>query len=276
MAAAVTRRVNALRVEAPAADLESGRGASEEAAKRAVDAKDDVWVAADEGDTASTGGGSRPLLFRTMKVKGRILHPYRFFIFARLIAVVAFFSWRVKHRRNHDCMWLWATSMVADTWFGFSWILNQLPKLRPIKRVPDLAALADQYGSSGEANLPGIDVFVTTVDPVDEPILYTVNTILSILATDYPVDRYACYLSDDGGTLVHYEAMVEVASFAPLWAPFCRKHSVEPRSPENYFGMKTQPYVGSMAGEFMRDHMRVRREYDEFNRLPFEHHPPTI
>jgi hypothetical protein len=77
MAAAVTRRVNALRVEAPAADVESGRGAPEEAAKRAVGAKDDVWVAADEGDTASTGGASRPLLFRTMKVKGSILHPYR-------------------------------------------------------------------------------------------------------------------------------------------------------------------------------------------------------
>ncbi|KAK1697746.1 hypothetical protein QYE76_014443 [Lolium multiflorum] len=263
MAAAVTRRVNALRVEAPAADVESGRGAPEEAAKRAVDAKDDVWVAADEGDTASTGGASRPLLFRTMKVKGSILHPYRFLIFMRLIAVVAFFAWRVKHR-NHDGMWLWATSMVADTWFGFSWILNQLPKLNPIKRVPDLAALADQYGSSGEANLPGIDIFVTTVDPVDEPILYTVNTILSILATDYPVDKYACYLSDDGGTLVHYEAMVEVASFAALWVPFCRKHCVEPRSPENYFAMKTQPYAGSMAGEFMRDHRRVRREYDDF------------
>ncbi|EEC80219.1 hypothetical protein OsI_22142 [Oryza sativa Indica Group] len=67
----------------------------------------------------------------------------------------------------------------------------------PIKRVPDLAVLADRH--SGE--LPGVDVFVTTVDPVDEPILYTVNTFLSILTTDYPVDRYVCYLSDDGGTL---------------------------------------------------------------------------
>ncbi|EAY92718.1 hypothetical protein OsI_14469 [Oryza sativa Indica Group] len=76
----------------------------------------------------------------------------------------------------------------------------------PIKRVPDLAALADRH--SGE--LPGVDVFVT------EPILYTVNTFLSILAADYPVDRYVCYLSDDGRTL----AMVEVAKFAELWAPF--------------------------------------------------------
>lgn len=186
----------------------------------------------------------------------------RFFILVRLVAIVAFFAWRIEHR-NRDGVWLWATSMVADVWFGFSWLLNQLPKLNPVKRVPDLAALADSSSGSDD-NLPGIDIFVTTVDPVDEPILYTVNTILSILATDYPVDKYACYLSDDGATLVHYEAMLEVANFAVLWVPFCRKHCVEPRAPESYFGMKTQPYIGGMAGEFMKDHRRVRREYDEF------------
>jgi mixed-linked glucan synthase len=107
-------------------------------------------------------------------------------ILLRLIAIIAFFIWRIKHK-NHDGVWLWKMSMAGDVWFGFSWLLNQLPKLNPIKRVPDLAAIREQYGSSTstESKLPGIDVFVTTVDPVDEPILYTVNSILSILATDY-------------------------------------------------------------------------------------------
>lgn len=194
----------------------------------------------------------------------------RFVILVRLVAIVAFFIWRIRNR-NRDGVWLWAMSMVGDVWFGFSWVLNQLPKLNPIKRVPDLAAIRDQYeqpsASGGESNnkLPGIDVFLTTVDPVDEPILYTVNSVLSILATDYPVDKYACYLSDDGGALVHYEAMLEVASFARLWAPFCRKHSVEPRAPESYFGAKRrQPYTGSVQGEFTSDHRRMRREYEEF------------
>ena len=168
-------------------------------------------------------------------------------ILLRLIAIIALFIWRTRNR-NRDGVWLWATSMVGDVWFGFSWVLNQLPKLNPIKRVPDLAAIRDQHESStsGESNLPGIDVFLATVDPVDEPVLYTVNSVLSILATDYPVEKYACYLSDDGGTLVHYEAMLEVASFAKLWIPFCRKHGVEPRAPESYFGVKRQPYTGSM------------------------------
>ncbi|CAN6219181.1 unnamed protein product [Urochloa humidicola] len=271
MAAAVTRRINAaLHVEATgngAADGESRRDsgvAYSPTAKRINDAKDnDVWVPVQEGDVPVDS--SRPLLFRTMKVKGTILHPYRFVILLRLIAVIAFFIWRIRHK-NRDGVWLWTMSMVGDVWFGFSWVLNQLPKLNPIKRVPDIAAIRDQYESSvpGESKLPGIDVFVTTVDPVDEPILYTVNSILSILATDYPVEKNACYLSDDGGTLVHYEAMFEVANFAKLWVPFCRKHSVEPRAPENYFGVKRQPYMGSMQEEFMSDHRRVRREYEEF------------
>uniref|UniRef100_A0A0D9X061 Glycosyltransferase 2-like domain-containing protein n=1 Tax=Leersia perrieri TaxID=77586 RepID=A0A0D9X061_9ORYZ len=215
------------------------------------------WVRAEE---AKAGEDGQPPLFRTYKIRGFLLHPYRLLILLRVIAVVAFFAWRIRHK-SHDDGWLWTLSVVGDVWFGFSWLLNQLTQLNPIKRVPDLAALADRHGSK---ELPGIDVFVTTVDPVDEPILYTVNSILSILAADYPVDKYACYLSDDGGTLVHYEAMVEVAKFAELWVPFCRKHCVEPRAPENYFAMKTQAYKGGVPGEFVSDHRRVRREYEEF------------
>ncbi|KAL6657842.1 hypothetical protein ACP70R_005622 [Stipagrostis hirtigluma subsp. patula] len=274
MAAAVTRRVHgSLHVE-PAngngvANVESwhnSAAADSPMIKRNNAAMDnDVWVAMEEGDMsgASSGDSSRPLLFRTMKVKGSILHPYRFLILLRLISIIAFFVWRIEHK-NHDGVWLWTMSMVADVWFGFSWLLNQLPKLNPIKRVPDIAALEEQCDSSGESKLPGVDIFVTTVDPVDEPILYTVNSILSILATDYPVDKYACYLSDDSGTLIHYEAMFEIANFAKLWVPFCRKHRVEPRAPENYFVVKKQPDLGSMQEEFMSDHRRVRREYEEF------------
>ncbi|KAJ1276967.1 hypothetical protein BS78_05G257600 [Paspalum vaginatum] len=268
MAAAVTRRINnaSLHVEPTSGNGESRRDSEADDPARPNRINDamesDVWVAVKEGDMPADS--SRPLLFRTMKVKGSILHPYRLLILLRLIAIVSFFIWRIR-RRNHDGVWLWAMSMVGDVWFGFSWVLNQFPKLNPIKRVPDLTAIRDQYEStSGECRLPGIDVFVTTVDPVDEPILYTVNSILSILATDYPVEKHACYLSDDGGTLVHYEAMFEVASFAKLWVPFCRKHSVEPRAPESYFGVKRRVYTGSMQEELMSDHRRVRREYEEF------------
>jgi hypothetical protein len=88
-AAAVTRRVNAiasLDVEATngvVAGEESRRSSSaaddSPVAKRIDDAaaKDnDVWVAIQEGDMPA-GNSSQPVLFRTMKVKGSILHPYR-------------------------------------------------------------------------------------------------------------------------------------------------------------------------------------------------------
>jgi len=162
-------------------------------------------------------------------------------------------------------MWFWVTSVVADVWFTFSWLLYQLPKLNPIKRVPDLAVLQQHYDlPDGSSILPGIDVFVTTADPVDEPVLYAMNCVLSILAVDYPIDRYACYLSDDSGTLIEYEALVETANFAALWVPFCRKHSIEPRAPENYFQREGMIYTGRSPGEFMNDYSHVRMEYEEF------------
>jgi 1,4-beta-D-xylan synthase len=109
-----------------------------------------------------------------------------------------------------------------------------------------------------------LDVFINTVDPVDEPMLYTMNSILSILATDYPAEKYSTYFSDDGGSLVHYEGLLETAKFAALWVPFCRKHCVEPRAPESYFGRNVCPYIGNAPRDFLDDHRRIRAEYAEF------------
>nr|GEY48439.1 cellulose synthase-like protein D2 [Tanacetum cinerariifolium] len=76
------------------------------------------------------------------------------------------------------------------------------------------------------------------VDLEKEPPLVTANTISSILAVDYPADKLSCYVSDDGGALLTFEAMAEAASFANLWAPFCRKHNIKPRNPKSYFSLK--------------------------------------
>ncbi|KAG8080166.1 hypothetical protein GUJ93_ZPchr0007g3333 [Zizania palustris] len=238
-------------------------------ARKAAGAKGKYWAAADKGERRAAkecgGEDGRPLLFRSYKVKGALLHPYRALIFARLIGVLLFFGWRIKHN-NSDIMWFWTLSVVGDVWFGFSWLLNQLPKFNPIKTIPDLAALKQHCDlSDGSSRLPGIDVFVTTADPIDEPILYTMNCVLSILAADYPVDRYACYLSDDSGALMLYEALVETAKFATLWVPFCRKHCIEPRAPESYFEFEAPLlHTGRAPEEFKNDSRVVRLEYDEF------------
>ncbi|KAL6657843.1 hypothetical protein ACP70R_005623 [Stipagrostis hirtigluma subsp. patula] len=234
-----------------------------------VNPSDKYWTPVDEKEAAAAvedGGedGRRPLLFRTFKVEAILLLPYRLLTLIRLVAIILFFIWRIRHPYA-DAMWLWWISMVGDLWFGLSWLLNQVAKLNPIKRVPDLALLKQQFDlPDGNSNLPRLDVFINTVDPINEPMIYTMNSILSILAADYPVDRHATYLSDDGGSIIHYEGLLETAKFAELWVPFCRKHCIEPRAPESYFSVKNRPYTGNAPDEFIDDQSIVSREYDEF------------
>jgi len=185
------------------------------------------------------------------------------------VILVFFLKWRVQNP-NDDAIWLWGMSVVCEIWFAFSWVLDQFPKLFPVNRVADLDVLKEKFETpnpsnpTGKSDLPGVDMFVSTADPEKEPPLVTANTILSILAADYPVEKLSCYVSDDGGALLTFEAMAEAASFANLWVPFCRKHDIEPRNPESYFNLKRDPYKNKVRSDFVRDRRRVKREYDEF------------
>ncbi|KAL5976936.1 Cellulose synthase-like protein D4 [Asimina triloba] len=142
--------------------------------------------------------------------------------------------------------------------------------LSPYSRVTDLAVLKEKFdlpspsNPTGRSDLPGMDVFVSTADPEKEPPLVTANTILSILAVDYPVEKLSCYISDDGGALLTFEAMAEAASFADLWVPFCRKHNIEPRNPDSYFNIKGDPTKNKSRSDFVKDRRMIKREYDEF------------
>ncbi|VAI28502.1 unnamed protein product [Triticum turgidum subsp. durum] len=215
------------------------------------------------------GARCRRPLTRKTSVSQAILSPYRMLIAIRLVALGFFLAWRIRHP-NPDAMWLWALSVTCEVWFAFSWLLDSLPKLCPVNRSCDLDVLADRFelptarNPKGRSDLPGIDVFVSTADPEKEPPLVTANTILSILAADYPVEKLACYLSDDGGALLTFEALAETASFARTWVPFCRKHGVEPRCPESYFGQKRDFLKNKVRLDFVRERRKVKREYDEF------------
>ncbi|KAK9065820.1 hypothetical protein SSX86_015221 [Deinandra increscens subsp. villosa] len=210
---------------------------------------------------------NRPLT-RKVGVSAAIISPYRLLIVIRLAALGLFLAWRILHP-NHDAVWLWLMSVICEVWFAFSWILDQLPKLCPVTRSTDLAVLKERFEPTQNnpknlSDLPGIDIFVSTADADKEPPLVTANTILSILAVDYPVDKIACYLSDDGGSLVTFEALAEAASFATTWVPFCRKHEIEPRNPEAYFSQKGDPLKNKRRVDFVRERRKVKREYDEF------------
>ena len=78
--------------------------------------------------------------------------------------------------------------------------------------VTDLSVLKELYEHPNLRNpkslsdLLGIDVFISTADGEKEPPLVMANTVLSILAADYPVEKSVVYLSDDGGSLLTFEA----------------------------------------------------------------------
>ncbi|RWR88461.1 cellulose synthase-like protein D4 [Cinnamomum micranthum f. kanehirae] len=208
-------------------------------------------------------------LSRKIPIDPSILSPYRLLIGLRLVVLAFFLTWRVRHP-NHEAMWLWAMSIVCELWFAFSWILDQIPKLCPINRATDLEILKEKFdlpspsNPLGRSDLPGMDVFVSTADPEKEPPLVTANTILSILAVDYPVEKLACYISDDGGALLTFEAMAEACSFANVWVPFCKKHNIEPRNPDSYFSKQGDPTKKQKRPDFVKDRKLVKREYDEF------------
>ncbi|KAA0049163.1 cellulose synthase-like protein D1 [Cucumis melo var. makuwa] len=210
----------------------------------------------------------RPLT-RKIKVPPAVLSPYRLLVFIRMVVLAFFLAWRIRNP-NPDAVWLWAMSIVCEIWFAFSWLLDILPKLNPINRATDLNALrekfdkASQTNPTGRSDLPGVDVFVSTADPEKEPPLVTANTILSILAADYPVEKLSCYISDDGGAILSFEAMAEAVKFAEVWVPFCRKHNIEPRNPDSYFNAKTDPTKNKKRPDFVKDRRWIKREYDEF------------
>ncbi|XP_010552366.2 PREDICTED: LOW QUALITY PROTEIN: cellulose synthase-like protein E1 [Tarenaya hassleriana] len=129
---------------------------------------------------------------------------------------------------------VWFGMLGAELWFGMYWCLTQSLRWNPVRRQTFKDRLSRRY----ENDLPALDVFVCTADPEIEPPLMVVNTVLSVTALDYPLEKLAVYLSDDGYSELTFYALAEAADFAKHWVPFCKKFKVEPRSPAAYFSRK--------------------------------------
>ncbi|KAF1894918.1 hypothetical protein Lal_00022412 [Lupinus albus] len=192
------------------------------------------------------------------------LSQYRFVIIARLIILALFFHYRITHPVD-NAFGMWLTSIICEIWFAFSWVLDQFPKWYPINRETFIDRLSARFEREGEpSQLAAVDFFVSTVDPMKEPPLITANTVLSILAVDYPVDQVSCYVSDDGAAMLTFESLVETADFARKWIPFCRKFSIEPRAPEFYFSQKIDYLKDKVQPSFVKERRAMKREYEEF------------
>ncbi|KAF6163694.1 hypothetical protein GIB67_036154 [Kingdonia uniflora] len=207
--------------------------------------------------------GRQPLS-RKLPISSSKINPYRMIILLRLVILGLFFHYRLLHP-VHDAYWLWLTSVVCEIWFAISWILDQFPKWNPVERETYLDRLSLRYEKEGKVSeLSDIDIFVSTVDPLKEPPLITANTVLSILAVDYPVDKIACYVSDDGSAMLTFEALSETSVFARKWVPFCKKFNIEPRAPEWYFTRKIDYLKDKVHPTFVRERRAMKREYEDF------------
>ncbi|KAG6717213.1 hypothetical protein I3842_04G086900 [Carya illinoinensis] len=207
--------------------------------------------------------GRQPLS-RKLPIPSSKINPYRMIIILRLVILGLFFHYRLLHPVN-DAYGLWLTSVICEIWFAVSWILDQFPKWYPIERETYLDRLSLRYEKEGKpSELASVDVFVSTVDPMKEPPLITANTVLSILAVDYPVDKVACYVSDDGAAMLTFEALSETSEFARKWVPFCKKFNIEPRAPEWYFSQKIDYLKNKVHPTIVRERRAMKREYEEF------------
>lgn len=70
--------------------------------------------------------------------------------------------------------------------------------------------------------------------------------------------RLACYLSDDGASMLMFDCLAEAAGFARIWVPFCKRHNIEPRSPEAYFAHTIDFLKDKVQPDFVKARRRVK------------------
>ncbi|KAH9290262.1 hypothetical protein KI387_034379, partial [Taxus chinensis] len=112
-----------------------------------------------------------------------------------------------------------------------------------------------------EKELPPVDIFICTADPTKEPPINTVNTVLSTLAHDYPVEKLSCYVSDDGGSALTFYALLEASRFAKFWVPFCHRYSVQQRCPEAYFNQRNDYQIKNSS--FAMEFENIKDKYED-------------
>lgn len=183
-------------------------------------------------------GDSEPL-FETRRRTGRVI-AYRVFSASVSVCICLIWFYRVtvpvvidENRTGLDRL-IWLVMLVAEIWFGLYWVVTQSSRWNPVWRFTFPDILSRRFGN----DLPRLDVFVCTADPVIEPPLLVVNTVLSVVALDFPPEKLAVYLSDDGGSELTFYALTEAAEFAKTWVPFCKRFNVEPTSPAAYLSSK--------------------------------------
>ncbi|KAI9094174.1 hypothetical protein K1719_026756 [Acacia pycnantha] len=109
------------------------------------------------------------------------------FIFLLLLLLLLGYSViSLTNHFNFPCF----LAFLCESWFTYTWFVILSTKWTPARVITYLYAIPPRA-----AELPAVDLLVTTADPVLEPPIITVNTVLSLLALDYPSQKLACSLS---------------------------------------------------------------------------------
>ncbi|KAK0602130.1 hypothetical protein LWI29_030617 [Acer saccharum] len=185
-------------------------------------------------------------LFETKKVKGSVI--YKLFAVSIFVGICLIFVYRFSHipREGEDGRWAWIGLFAAELWFSLLWVCTQALRWNRVYRCTFKDRLSQRY----EVEFPRVDIFVCTADPTIEPPMMVINTVLSVLAYDYPTEKLSVYLSDDAGSDITFYALLEASHFAKEWIPYCKKFRVEPRSPDAYFLSISDPNDVNEAKEF--------------------------
>ncbi|GLJ58028.1 hypothetical protein SUGI_1501530 [Cryptomeria japonica] len=194
-----------------------------------------------------------PLYTTVEKPVAKINRIYACVYFGAILGLVYY---RIQYMPSEGYV-PWILIFCAELGFAFMWVIESSCRWWLVDRVTYLERLSKRF----ERELPPIDVFICTADPLKEPPLDVSNTVLSTLAFNYPVERLTCYVSDDGGSPLTFYALLEASRFAKSWVPFCHKYSIQQRCPEAYFSECYDNESDNLS--FVTEWESVKKMYEE-------------
>nr|XP_043618641.1 cellulose synthase-like protein H1 [Erigeron canadensis] len=178
-----------------------------------------------------------------------------------LSLLVSVLVYRVVSFKDQDHYLPWLLAFLCESWFTFIWAIGVCVKWNQSTIVTYPERLLKRVK---ESEFPAVDIFVTTADPILEPAIITMNTVLSLVAADYPASKLALYLSDDGCSPITYYSLVETTKFAKIWVPFCKKYNVQVRAPFRYFTPNsTHPLEEDNSMELQQEWKNMKNEYEK-------------
>lgn len=162
-----------------------------------------------------------------------------------------------ENRGSHLLPWLLV--FASEIILSFIWFLGQAYRWRPVSRYVFPERLPE------DDKLPAVDVFICTADPIKEPTLEVMNTVLSSMALDYPQQKIHVYLSDDGCSPMTLYGVRKAWEFARWWLPFCRRYRIKNRCPKAYFSaLESDNNDFARSSVYMAEKQKIKRKYEAF------------